>query len=261
MEDIAAITREFVQDKEKFRELSDIAIALAEYEAIQTFPNDNRAKAMKLGLEILSYQNSDAVFSCAQSPIETTFLNTLALCFIKNSMFLHMVTDVPNAMQYTSELRKQLSQFRLLANWYKEHCGNSDEILEHLKAEVRAGTMSQDHRRFLVRWFLTYEWLDLGREFHLVLQAGFPHIKIDGSSIRTDLFFFIPDKDKVNLIVKCDGWQWHGNRDSFVRDKKRDRALQDLNFHVRRYSGSEIHNDPVGAANDLFKHLIKHRQT
>lgn len=258
MNQLSEMLRERVLDKKTFRELCDFAIAQAEYEAFQISPDTNYSKSIKLGLEILSYQNANTVFSSAQSPIETIFLNTLALCFIRNSMPLHMVADVPDVMLYVTELRKEIAQFRRLSSWYKEHCGDYDDILTYLQNEVRSGKMSQEHRRELVQWFLTYEWLNMGQKYHLIVQAGFPHIRVDGKSIRTDLFLWIPDKEEVRLVVECDGFQWHGNRDAFTADRKRDRALQDKSFQFMRFSGSEIYKDPAAVANELFKYLAKH---
>lgn len=258
---IAIAAREGVLDKEKFEEMCALAVAYAEYEATQGTPQRDYPKSLKLALEILYHQNSDTVFSHSESPIETIFLNTLALCFIRNSLPLVMVSDIPDILSYTSELKKLIPQIHILADWYKEQGYEGDEVVTYLAGEVKKGLMSKEKRAFLTRSLVTYEWLDLERAYHLAIQAGFPHIKVNGKGIRADLYLWIPGREDFNLIVECDGFKYHNSQEAFSRDRKRDRALQDKHFQVRRYPGNEIWNDPVGTANDLFKYLFQHSLT
>lgn len=54
------------------------------------------------------------------------------------------------------------------------------------------------------------------------------------------------------LVIECDGFEFHSDRESFSRDRKRDRILGEEGFRVVRYSGQEIHNDPVATGLDLL---------
>jgi hypothetical protein len=36
----------------------------------------------------------------------------------------------------------------------------------------------------------------------------------------------VPLKPRVRIVVECDGFQWHGNKDSFTADRQRDRVTQ-----------------------------------
>lgn len=94
--------------------------------------------------------------------------------------------------------------------------------------------------------------------WNLVLQAGFPGIN-DGRSFRVDLFCFIHGRPSQALVVECDGYEYHGGRDQFAADRKRDRLLSSRGHRVVRYSGSEIHADPVLASIDLYDVLVEMR--
>ena len=51
------------------------------------------------------------------------------------------------------------------------------------------------------------------------------------------------------LIVECDGHEFHERtKEQAVRDRSRDRKAQMLGFAILRFTGSEIHRDPLGCA-------------
>ncbi len=49
--------------------------------------------------------------------------------------------------------------------------------------------------------------------------------------------FFI---EKCKLVIYCDGFQYHYNKESVIKDRSQDRILQYLGYRVLRYTGSEI---------------------
>ncbi|MDQ3254286.1 MAG: endonuclease domain-containing protein [Acidobacteriota bacterium] len=66
------------------------------------------------------------------------------------------------------------------------------------------------------------------------------------SAIKTPL--------QKNLIVECDGHDFHEKRkEQAAKDKRRDRILQSLGYRVFRFTGSEIHNDAIACAIEAFK--------
>lgn len=95
------------------------------------------------------------------------------------------------------------------------------------------------------------------KAYHCTPQAAFPkeEIEVEGRSIRVDILIWKPDDPNVKIIVKCDGYDPHSDRDTFRKDRKRDRKLQDSGYCVRRYSGSEINNTPFECAADLIDFL------
>lgn len=55
------------------------------------------------------------------------------------------------------------------------------------------------------------------------------------------------------LAVECDGHEFHERtKEQAKKDRSRDRHLQDLGFTVYRFTGSEIHNDPIECAQTIL---------
>ncbi|MFN4152712.1 MAG: endonuclease domain-containing protein [Candidatus Sericytochromatia bacterium] len=55
--------------------------------------------------------------------------------------------------------------------------------------------------------------------------------------LLTVLDFYI---ESANLAIYCDGFQYHYDKDSVIKDRKQDRTLQLLGYKVLRFTGSEI---------------------
>lgn len=90
--------------------------------------------------------------------------------------------------------------------------------------------------------------------WHLSLQ---PKLEIDGlGNIRPDAIAWSKDAFCAGVVIECDGYEFHSSKESFISDRKRDRALQDYGFQVRRYSGSEIVADPLGVGIELAGRLL-----
>ncbi|CAB4949674.1 unannotated protein [freshwater metagenome] len=54
------------------------------------------------------------------------------------------------------------------------------------------------------------------------------------------------------LIVECDGHAFHERtKEQAARDRSRDREFQLRGYTVLRFTGSEIHNDPLGCARQI----------
>ncbi len=235
-----------------------MTLAFAEFEILQETPQLDYPEFLRLTLETLYHQNAEAVFSASESPIETIFVNTLALCFLRNSLPLVIVPRVQDILGYIKELDELIPKIHLLAKWYKEQGYEGNELMEHLALEAENGKISSEAHDHLRRAFTSYEWLNVEGSYHLAMQAGLNSVKVDRKGIRADIFLWRPGKAGFKLAVECDGFQWHRDKISFVRDRKRDRALQDEHILVRRYPGPEIYQDPIAAANDLFKYLFQH---
>ena len=57
------------------------------------------------------------------------------------------------------------------------------------------------------------------------------------------------------MVVECDSFQYHSDKVSFTRDRRRDRVFKRNGYEVVRYSGPEIHRDPIGASSELYDYL------
>ena len=76
-----------------------------------------------------------------------------------------------------------------------------------------------------------------------------------GSSTEVAAVAKPESKPEVKVIVECDGFQYHSDKERFKTDRQRDRALKALGYDVWRFSGSEIYNDPINAPFELAKYL------
>ena len=84
----------------------------------------------------------------------------------------------------------------------------------------------------------------------------FPQYSIN--KYRVDFLVASKDKDGKSMcvVVECDGHDFHEKtKEQVARDKKRDRYLQKIGYHVLRYSGSEIWNDKCCVSSDLLDYF------
>lgn len=247
---------EHLEDKQKFRELASYFIDSAVEELTQEENPTHSPEFIRAGLEMLSLENTQFVFDHSQSPIETIFLNSLDLCFIKNGLPLIMMPDIQDVLKYISMFKAELSSLADFADWYEQRDSNYTNIDTFFTQKVNRGAMPLQERNHLEKILLLYRRLNFQQAYHLVIQAGFPEIKVSGKSIRTDLLFWIPSDEGFKLVVECDGFQYHSDRNTFINDRKRDRILLSQHIQVMRFSGNEINTDPAGTATELFDYLL-----
>lgn len=70
-----------------------------------------------------------------------------------------------------------------------------------------------------------------------------------------DSYCWFPFKSCVrNPIFEVDGYEWHSTKEAFIRDRKRDRALNGTAI-VYRFSGSEVYGDLKSCVTDVLKIL------
>lgn len=92
--------------------------------------------------------------------------------------------------------------------------------------------------------------------FHLDLQSSMRGS--EGKTIRPDGVLWIPSDERVKVVIECDGFDYHSDKEAFTRDRQRDRWFSMNGFDVRRYSGSEIFKDPATCTHDLADYIYKH---
>lgn len=89
---------------------------------------------------------------------------------------------------------------------------------------------------------------------HMTPQVEFADVCVDGKKIRADWVAWTPDSFKRGVVIECDGYAYHSNRNSFNRDRRRSRELQKLGFTVMNFSGAEINKDPLGCGEEIYKY-------
>lgn len=246
--------RDILLDKDKFTNLSKAFIN----KAVEEDQNDDVefAKWYSMALETVTSINTNYVFEICESPIEKIFINSLLLGFLKaDSLGIIIHPTYKDTDKELTEFRKYFKNFLSFLEWYDNKFDSWTGIEDYLDGEVKSGKMDSTERDFLQQLTFRYHYLRMIPSYHLTLQAKFPGIIIDGKSIRPDLYFWLPSDEKIKVIVECDGFEHHSNKDSFVSDRKRDRVLQSKGFQVLRFSGSEIFNEPAKVTGDILEFL------
>jgi very-short-patch-repair endonuclease len=87
-------------------------------------------------------------------------------------------------------------------------------------------------------------WPDFGTAFGCQIPVG---------KYRADfLFRCCYGADFRLLVVECDGHDYHERtKEQAARDRSRDRAMTLSDIKVLRFTGSEIHRDPAGCAEQV----------
>jgi AcrR family transcriptional regulator len=206
-------------------------------------------------LEAVTEETAAEVAALAESPIERTFLNSLLLTFIKgDGLGLLVHRTYSDAVAEVADFRKVLASVKDFATWFRDE-KPANSIEEFFDSEVARGAMPPAERELTAYLYYRYGLLSLENSYHMTLQPRFPSVKINGKAIRPDIYFWIPNKPQVNIIVECDGFSYHSSKETFISDRQRDRALKALGFDVWRFSGSEIINDPVYTPYELAEYL------
>lgn len=245
-----------LKDRERFGDLARFFAAKSSHLHAEEMGDPQFGLYLSAGLDLLIEENLRLVFELTESPIETIFVNSLLLTFIKNDpLNLVVQHSVRNAPRQIEGLRQRRERFKEFTAWYRDKYGSLAGIEEFLDQELARGKMEAGEHRYLTRHLVFYEYLALENRFHLILQPGLPDIRVEGRSVRPDMLVWVPSDQSVKVIVECDGFQHHSDKVVFIHDRKRDRALKAKGYQVLRYSGTEIHADPVGASVDLADHL------
>lgn len=214
-------------------------------------------KAFRYLLQIVINNNLNIIFKHAESEIEQIFLNALnAASFSGNPFMIIFTPPLPSATasaRYFSLLNKAIDEKhqKFISKTGK---GDLSDFVEYLSLSLNDASESDLHYSLL---FLVtiYRVFPYDKAFHLTLQPSLEDIIINGKSIRPDVFVWIPSKPSFKLIIECDSWTYHSDKQAFSGDRARDRALQREGFQVMRFSGQQIFHDPFGSAIELLNYF------
>lgn len=253
--------REYLDTKEKFEPLLNYFVSKAVKEVMNNECKDEDElsffKFMKTYLEYFPSLNSDVVFEYSESPIEKIFLNSLTLLFVKNTM-LGPWYDQPysNIPKFLDEFRIAHRNILRLEEEYIKITG--DDEFEHFDSfkekQIKTGKFTTEDIE-VFNWHRTIVKCFGWDSYRIVIQPKFPDIEVNGKKIRADLLIWKPSDEKFKLVVECDGFKYHSNKESFESDRMRDRRLKQKGYDVIRFSGGEIWRDPVAVSSELFDYL------
>lgn len=85
----------------------------------------------------------------------------------------------------------------------------------------------------------------------------FPQCQLAGW--RVDFLFGLSRAEAASwLIVECDGHAYHERtKEQAAKDRSRDRTMQADGITVFRFTGSELHRNPLGCATQVYDWLVR----
>ena len=149
-----------------------------------------------------------------------------------------------------------------MADYSDPHQGAGDTPIERLliaalRAEVDFGAHEHTHIHLLPRGEgISSEHFDKVRSHGLPLivesQVEITGHRLDISPWRADFVIWTPvcgGMPPAALVVECDGHDFHERtKEQAARDRARDRDAQLIGHSLFRFTGSEIHRDPIKCA-------------
>lgn len=215
----------------------------------------------KLALTAVTEENAREIAEVAQSPIEKTFLNSLILTFVRNDgLGLLVAPTEKDTVAEIAQFRDDIKHWREFWNWFQKN-KPANSVEEYLDEVVKRGGMLNEEREAYIRYIFRYSLFPMENNYHMTLQPRFRNLRGDGKEIRPDIYFWIPSRPEINIIVECDGFSYHSDKDAFKNDRQRDRIFKSLGYDVLRFSGSEIYADPVHTPYELAKFLWDRAKT
>jgi len=207
-------------------------------------------------LRTITSRNMSIIAQFAQSPIEKVFLRSLVMGSIKSGSATSIIFHEPFSQGFESiEIFKSKTRDRLeIYRRCSKEAGDGSKLMPFMEKMLCGIGMSSEAAANEASMILVESVLDSGNAFHLVPQARFPDLK-DHGTIIADLYAFHPSISTAQLIVECDGYDYHSDPDKFSSDRKRDRAISLSGVQVMRFAGTEIWNDPVSVSVEVFKKL------
>ena len=243
--------RDCVADKNKTKEMVIEFIT----EAYKDIKNDDKAaELLKFWSQNNVLRNVEIIFKYSESEIEKIFLNALNLSAFMVSPFLLVFTPkLDSAEEIISNFRKRDNMVMTCKKQYEKFTKKRDSksFLDWLKQQ----DMPDEEKKSIEMHVMMYHESKLKESYHVSMQASFKEIKVLGKNIRPDIFIWVPSRPDFKLIVECDGYKYHSDKESFSKDRARDRQLQISNYKVFRFSGTEIFHDPVSKSFELCKYL------
>ena len=260
LEETSELLRNTFIDKEKTRQFIDEAMS-REFDSpvartlTSGFTENERSEHLndiKRTLRSFALRGLDVIFECAESPIEKIFFNTVNIMAAVRCHFLFF--HIPRIVTIDSldMSAERASRGYTLVDWFIQHhkpnyadfiiwLDNIDDYTDEYKDFLRT--------LYMERGPIPSRMISLQAE----IADIFPYSKFP---LRADAFVFSQDA-KYKLIVECDGFAYHKEKSSFVRDRQKDRFLRAKGFEILRFSGPEIHSDPIECARQLIEYIYQ----
>lgn len=78
-----------------------------------------------------------------------------------------------------------------------------------------------------------------------------------GKTYFVDFFLLFASKELIKIVVECDGYEFHQKTKQQVKhDNEREMRIKLLGYDVLRFSGTQIYENPIKCANDIFDYVL-----
>ena len=173
--------------------------------------------------------------------------------------FNKLYSEIILESKIKSELNYKNDLFKLLSNYFIVQ--SNEEIKDFNVCEISNGISNQiikrrKNRKYSNQFALPHQNA-IGSNIELLFEEGLKSLAIKYKSqheiykqgrLLSIIDFFIEDH---NIAIYCDGFQYHYNKETVIKDRQQDRKLQLMGITVLRYTGSEI----VGNLNECLREL------
>lgn len=239
--------------KNKFQDLEflEILIGMITEQFFDGKPKDSASEVLFSIYNAIGKRNLNVSLNMAKSPIERLFLAQIVVCFYHRHPLLLMVGPNDN---FHKDIQKALNN--------EERVKTISKKTEKKPGDVAKEVLTEKEYVDHLWYTLIYRDFQCIQSIQMYPQYRFHGIeKIEKKFVPlkrycADVFFFkFQYPRRFSLIVECDGYKWHKQKTAFTHDRKRDRAFRTAGIDVLRYSGSEIVNDPISCALNLFQYF------
>ena len=212
---------------------------------------------VRTGLKLSMKMNVDTIFQYAESEIENLFFNSLNIASFLNVPYLLVFTPPLDSPSQSEIFFKQIDT--IISQHHGEFVKETgiQDFSEFLNFVNHTDRFDNELKYFLQLHSIRYRIFPFKHAYHLSMQSAFREIKIDNKHIRPDAYVWVPSNPDTKLIIECDGFKYHSDKESFTKDRARDRILQKKGFVVLRLSGLEIYHDPIGKALELLDYFLE----
>src|SRR5215469_2757753 len=239
--------RELLQDKEALQGLLSKLVNEAVAAVLADGLFLNMGDYVERSLCLLASRNNRLIFEYAESPIETIWMNSLHIQFLRSASMLVVTPPIADFPAHFSTVHQIIEGAAEFLKFYQSRGGKLHDIEEYLDRQVESGRLPKEERQGAYVYAIEYGLLPFRFAHHLTMQAGFPGGKRGEKAMRVDGFIWHPTNPDLRVVVECDGYKYHGNAKAFTHDRQRDRKLSAQGISVYRFSGSEIHIDPAAS--------------
>lgn len=200
-------------------------------------------------------QSINVVFSHAESEIEKIFLNSLIIkAASDNPLFLRFTNPLFSPEQEIENKRKFYKYTSEILQLFRKN--QSGSVFDNYFKYIYSRDDTEEEKLNMASEFLDYFVFNMYNRFHVSIKSRFDNIRVNGKSIRPDIFIWLPSVPAFKLIIECDGYAFHSNKEAFTNDRIRDRELQIRGFQVLRFSGHEIVANPLFKSKELYNYLV-----